>query len=56
MFVILNHKMTIEENMMEDVIGDAYVTWKEQRYRFIPISIDVCRHRMPTFLLRFQNV
>ncbi len=36
MFVILNHRMTIEENMMEDVIGDAYVTWKEQRYRFIP--------------------
>jgi protein-S-isoprenylcysteine O-methyltransferase Ste14 len=36
MFLILNHRMRIEEQLMEEVIGDAYVKWKETRYRFIP--------------------
>ena len=36
MFVILNHRMLIEEQLMEDVIGDPYRQWKNSRYRFIP--------------------
>lgn len=36
MFLILNHRMSIEEKMMSDVIGDTYLAWKEKRYRFIP--------------------
>lgn len=36
MFLILNHRMTIEETMMEQVIGEDYRLWKKLRYRFIP--------------------
>jgi protein-S-isoprenylcysteine O-methyltransferase Ste14 len=36
MFSVLNHRMTIEEKMMEEVIGDPYLEWKRTRYRFIP--------------------
>lgn len=36
MFLILNERMEIEENMMEKIIGENYSTWKEERYRFIP--------------------
>jgi protein-S-isoprenylcysteine O-methyltransferase Ste14 len=36
MFTVLDHRMGIEEAMMEEVIGDPYLEWKRARYRFIP--------------------
>lgn len=36
MFLILNHRMTIEENMMENILKDTYKDWKDKRHRFIP--------------------
>ena len=36
MFLILNQRMNIEEKLMTDVIGEEYISWKNQRYRFIP--------------------
>jgi protein-S-isoprenylcysteine O-methyltransferase Ste14 len=36
MFFMLNHRMNIEETLMEDVIGNTYIEWKKTRYRFIP--------------------
>jgi protein-S-isoprenylcysteine O-methyltransferase Ste14 len=36
MFFILDHRMNIEEALMEDVIGNTYIEWKKTRYRFIP--------------------
>ena len=32
----LNHRMSLEEKAMEDVLGEPYRIWKKKRYRFIP--------------------
>jgi protein-S-isoprenylcysteine O-methyltransferase Ste14 len=32
----LNHRMDLEEKAMEKIIGEKYVEWKKQRYRFFP--------------------
>ncbi len=32
----LNRRMQLEEQLMEDVMGERYRSWKQQRYRFIP--------------------
>jgi len=36
MFIMLNQRMTLEEQLMEEVIGESYRRWKKSRYRFIP--------------------
>jgi len=36
MGTVLNKRMKIEEQSMEDVMGEKYITWKNTRYRFIP--------------------
>ena len=33
---VLNNRMKIEEQIMEDVIGKPYTNWKSTRYRFLP--------------------
>lgn len=33
---VLNERMHVEEQLMEDVLGKRYQHWKEARYRFIP--------------------
>lgn len=33
---VLNGRMKIEEKAMEDVIGENYIKWKNERYRFLP--------------------
>ncbi len=36
MGVLLNNRMQIEEKNMETVLGNKYILWKNERYRFIP--------------------
>ena len=36
MFLILNHRMNIEEKLMTEAIGQTYTKWQKKRYRFIP--------------------
>ena len=33
---ILNHRMVIEEHILETNLGQTYSTWKQSRYKFIP--------------------
>ena len=33
---ILNHRMVIEEHILETNLGQTYSTWKHSRYKFIP--------------------
>ena len=33
---ILNHRMVIEEHILETNLGQTYSTWKRSRYKFIP--------------------
>ncbi|MFP4287415.1 MAG: methyltransferase family protein [Candidatus Izemoplasmataceae bacterium] len=33
---LINHRMIIEEMMLEKALGESYLTWKKARYRFIP--------------------
>ncbi len=33
---ILNHRMTLEENILETSLGQSYKKWKHSRYKFIP--------------------
>ena len=32
----LNHRMNLEEQAMEKILGKEYLIWKKQRYRFFP--------------------
>lgn len=33
---ILNHRMTLEEHILETSLGQSYKNWKQSRYKFIP--------------------
>lgn len=33
---ILNHRMTLEEHILESSLGQTYKNWKKSRYKFIP--------------------
>lgn len=33
---ILNHRMTLEEHILESSLGQIYKHWKKSRYKFIP--------------------
>ena len=33
---ILNHRMVLEEHILETNLGQTYSTWKRSRYKFIP--------------------
>lgn len=33
---ILNHRMVLEEHILETNLGQKYSTWKQSRYKFIP--------------------
>jgi len=33
---ILNHRMVLEEHILETNLGQTYSTWKQSRYKFIP--------------------
>jgi protein-S-isoprenylcysteine O-methyltransferase Ste14 len=33
---ILNHRMTLEETILETSLGQSYKNWKHSRYKFIP--------------------
>ena len=33
---ILNHRMTLEEHILESSLGQTYKHWKKSRYKFIP--------------------
>lgn len=33
---VLNHRMTLEEHILETSLGPSYKNWKQSRYKFIP--------------------
>lgn len=33
---VLNHRMTLEEHILEATLGQSYKNWKQSRYKFIP--------------------
>ncbi|MCC5889836.1 MAG: isoprenylcysteine carboxylmethyltransferase family protein [Alkalibacterium sp.] len=39
MYVVLNRRMKEEESFMEEVMGERYVRWKNERYKLLPFII-----------------
>lgn len=39
MYLVLNRRIKEEESFMEEVLGERYVQWKNERYRLLPFII-----------------
>lgn len=39
MYMVINRRIKEEEGFMEDVMGDRYVQWKNERYKLLPFII-----------------
>lgn len=39
MYFVLNQRMKEEEGFMEDVMGERYIQWKNERYKLLPFII-----------------
>jgi protein-S-isoprenylcysteine O-methyltransferase Ste14 len=37
MFLVLHHRIQLEEAKMEELLGERYLEWKAQRGKFFPL-------------------